>query len=318
MKKYALYILLLFFTNICISQQLPQISLRHKNLFFLNPAVAGSTSSQEIKILHREQWAGFENAPTTSVISFNKEINTTNGIGGYIINDITNPTSRLTLNLSYAYIIDMDDIFLSFGLSGKIIQYRINGADLTYRDINDPVMAFGTEKKWRPEANCGVLLYSRNFYTGFSINNLIKSQFRPFANDELGEIYMVRHIYFMGQYDFIFETHRISPGIYIGYAKKSPINTELNISWLYNNSLHSSLGYRFGDAINLALGYRFGRFSLYYGYDIVTSALRNVNSGSHEVMLGIDISREQKNIPMFSSGGSSNRHKYNRSKKRMF
>ena len=318
MKRYIIYILLIFFANICLSQQLPQISLRQNNLFLNNPAIAGSTSSQEIKLLHREQWAGFENAPTTSVISFHKDINTTNGIGGYIINDVTNPSSRFILNLSYAYIIDMDDVFLSFGLSGKIMQYRINGTDLTYRDFNDPVMAFGTEKKWRPEANFGMLLYSKNFYAGFSINNLIKSQFRPFATGDVGEIEMARHLYLMGQYDFITEMHRISPGIFLGYAKKSPLSTELNVSWLYNNSIHSSLGYRFGDAINLSVGYRFGRFSVYYGYDIITSALRNINSGSHEIMIGIEISKEQTNVPMFSSGGNSGRSNYKRSNERMF
>jgi len=302
------------------SQQLPQISFRQYNLFINNPAIAGSTSSQEIKLLHREQWAGFENAPTTSIISFHRELNTTNGIGGYLINDITNPSSRFTINASYSYIIDMDDVFLSFGLSASVIQYRINSNDLTYRDINDPVMAFNTEKKWRPEANVGMLLFSKQFYFGFAIDQLLKSQFRPFSTGDLGEIDMSRHLYIMGQYDIITQMHRISPGIFIGYAKKSPINAELNVSYLYRNSVMASFGCRLGDAFNMGIGYRFGRFTLAYNYDIVTSSLRNINSGSHEVMIGIDISQQQTNVPMFSSGNSgTNNSSYSKqSKKRLF
>lgn len=320
MKRLLILLLsIIIFAVVANSQQLPQISLRHHNLFLNNPAVAGSTSSQEIKILHREQWAGFENAPTTSCISFHRELNTTNGLGGYIINDVTSPSSRFTINASYSYIIDMDDVFLAFGLSGSIVQYRLHSDILTYRDINDPVMAFNTEKRWRPEANIGLLLYSKRFYFGFAINQLLKSQFRPFSTGDLGEIDMSRHIYFMGQYDILSGFHKISPGLFIGYAKKSPVSAELNLSYSYQNSLMANLGYRLGDAFNIGIGYRFGRFSVAYSYDIVSSTLRNINSGSHEVMLGIEISTQQNTVPMFSSGsGSSGASNQKQSNKRLY
>ncbi len=92
----------------------------------------------------------------------------------------------------------------------------------------------------------------------------------------------------------------------MGYAKSSPISADINVAWLYNNSLGASLGYRVGDAISILAGYRFSRFYLAYSYDIVTSQLRTVNSGSHEVMLSFDISPQQRvNTPMFSSGNTA-------------
>lgn len=300
-----------------MGQQLPQITLRQNNLLLHNPAVAGSTTSKEIKLLHREQWAGFDNAPFTSIISYHQELSTSAGIGGYIINDVTSPTSRFIINASYAYIIDMDELFLSFGLSAQVMQYRFKSNELTYRENIDPVMEMSNERKWRPEANFGMFLYNNRFYAGFSLNQIIQTNFQPYSAGDFGEIQMSRHMYVMGQYDMYFGMHKISPAIFIGYAKKSPVSTEISANYWYDNSIYSSIGYRYDDAISISVGYRYNRWFLAYSYDIVTSPLRHVNSGSHEISMCFDIAKEIASAPSFSSESSSSR-KYRKSAKRLF
>lgn len=319
MKRH-LYILIIF-TVLGISlnaQQLPQFSFRHQNLILNNPAAAGSSVFKELKILHRQQWVGFENAPASSFISYHQEMNESSGLGGYIISDRTFPTSRFIINASYAYIIDMDDMFLSFGLAGMVMQYRFKNTDLTYRDPLDPSLAFSSDKKWRPEANAGIMIYNNRFYASFTVSQILKSSFRPFSSGEEGLIQMSRHICMSGQYDFLTGINRFSPALYFSYAKSSPLVSELSFQYLYDNRLSASVGYRLEDALSFSVGYRYDRFYLAYSFDLVTSSFKVNSSNSHEIMFAVDISTKANTAPMFSSGGSTSQRRNMKSTKRFF
>jgi type IX secretion system PorP/SprF family membrane protein len=307
MKKLS--IIVLFSLLVCglYAQQIPQLSFRHQNLMIQNPAAAGASTGQEIKILHRQQWVGFENAPSTSFISYQQKFKKSNGFGGYLISDRTFPTSRFIVNASYSYIIEMDDVKLAFGLAAMIMQYRFKNTDLSYRELGDPSLEFSTDQKWRPEANAGLMVYGNRFYAGFSINQLIKSGFRPFSSADNGLIQMNRHFCFSTQYDFYAGQNRISPGVFVEYVKSAPLISEYSVLYTYDNTIFGSASYRFADALSFAVGYRYERFYLAYSFDLVTSQLRNVNSGSHEVMFAVNISASRNNTPMFSSGGGSRR-----------
>lgn len=311
MKKLGIILLVSVFAGGLFAQQIPQLSFRHQNLMIQNPAAAGTGIGQEIKILHRQQWVGFENAPVTSFISYQQKFRKTNGLGGYLISDRTFPTSRFIVNASYSYIIEMGDIKLAFGLAAMVIQYRFKNTDLNYREQGDPSLEFSTDQKWRPEANAGLMIYGNNFYGGFSISQLIKSGFRPFSSGDNGLVQMNRHFCFSGQYDFYAGQNRISPGFFAEYVKSAPFISEYSVLYTFDNKIFGSATYRFADALSFAVGYRYERFYLAYSFDLVTSQLRSVNSGSHEVMFAVNISSSRTNTPMFSSGGSSRRSSRN-------
>lgn len=298
--KYLIYILLFsLLSSSLIAQQLPQISFKHQNVFLHNPASAGSSISNEIKILHREQWAGFENAPSTSTISYSQKLGNTSGLGGFLIHDRTFPTSRLIVNLSYAYIIEMEKLNLSFGLSGMIMQYRFNNENITYRDPLDPSLQFNAENRWRPEANAGIMLQNNRFYVSFAVNQIFQSGFSPFSDGDLGLIKNSRLFCLSGQYHLAIDKHKISPGLYFTYVKSSPLESDLSVNYSFNNKVFASIGHRWQDALNMSVGYKFDRFNLAYSCDIITSSLRVSTSSSHEIMLIIDISKKAETTPLF-------------------
>ncbi|MDY0315819.1 MAG: PorP/SprF family type IX secretion system membrane protein, partial [Bacteroidales bacterium] len=298
-------LLFLFTVSALFSQQIPQFSFRHQNLIINNPAIVGATGKNEIKLLHREQWVGFKNAPSTSFISFSQAINTTNGFGAYIMHDRTFPSSRFIVNASYSYIINMDNLNLAFGLSAMLMQYKFNTSELTYADFGDPSMQFVADQKWRPESNVGLLFYGQNFYAGFAINQIIKSNFRPYSSDDNGLVQMNRHFCLSGQYDLHIDEHRISPGIFMEYVKKAPFISEFSIMYSFDNQVFASLSYRYNDALSASIGYKYDRFYLAYAFDFTISKLSLASSSSHELMLAIDLSKSKTNIPMFGSGGRS-------------
>jgi len=300
MKRIIYIIIFIFLTIGVFSQQIPQLSLRHKCYEFFNPAASAINDYTSIKLLHRQQWVGFDNAPRTSFISYLMPFQKVHGISGFLINDKTLPTNRFTINLSYAYVIPMDNIKLSFGLSALIMQYKIDFSQLNHREASDPVYEFTNNSKWRPESNAGIMLYSDDFYFGFSINQIIKSSFRPFSENENTEIRMSRHFVVSGQYHFYVDIHRFSPGIFLSYARSSPFVTEISMYYTYARKINAALNYKLNDGLNLMLGYNYDRFGIYYSYDLVLSSLRTHTSGSHEVMLSIILNDKNQNaVPMF-------------------
>jgi type IX secretion system PorP/SprF family membrane protein len=299
MRYLILGLIVSLFSSTLFAQQLPQISFKHQNVFLHNPAGAGSNPYNEVKILHREQWVGFENAPSTSLISYNQKLGTSSGIGGFLIHDRTFPTSRLIVNLSYAYIIEMDKLNFSFGLSGMIMQYRFKNESITYRDPLDPSLQFNAENKWRPEANAGIMVQNNKFYVSFAVNQILQSGFSPFSAGDLGLIKNSRSVCISGQYHIKLENHIISPGLYFTYAKSSPLESDVSVSYTYNSKVFASIAHRWQDVINISVGYNFDIFSLGYSCDIITSSLRVSTSSSHEIMLTIDISKKSESSSLY-------------------
>ena len=67
MRKLSIILFLLYFSNIK-SQQITQYSNFLETAFYLNPAI--SSLGKNLKILHRNQWTGFQGAPKTTFISY--------------------------------------------------------------------------------------------------------------------------------------------------------------------------------------------------------------------------------------------------------
>src|SRR3972149_6815700 len=98
----TLLILLIYFATCNLqsfSQQFPHYTQYYFNNFLINPAVAGSRESFDIKIGYRTQWVGFEAAPKTMFASVHAPVKPAkgkqkrfrapnhDGVGGYIIKD---------------------------------------------------------------------------------------------------------------------------------------------------------------------------------------------------------------------------------------
>src|SRR5690554_3159577 len=117
MKKIIISGLLLLFFATVYAQQRPQYTQYMINPYVLNPAVAGIEDYIDIRAGYRNQWVGFSGAPRTFYLSghtpigrdkcINSRVKNTSGgyhgIGAYISGDKTGPSSRTTINISYAY-----------------------------------------------------------------------------------------------------------------------------------------------------------------------------------------------------------------------
>src|SRR5690606_25126547 len=101
--------------------------------YILNPAVAGTEDDMSLYIGYRAQWAGFEDAPRTGIVSMHTKFKRNHGAGFYLLSDKTGPTLRTGAQLSYAYHLTLNSsgTKLGFGLAAQIFQHSLSADKLT-------------------------------------------------------------------------------------------------------------------------------------------------------------------------------------------
>ena len=139
MKRLTILSVALLLGVFSYGQQIPQYSQYMINDYILNPAISGMHDHFEVKSNNRIQWVGVNDAPRTFLLSIHGPIKNMNmGLGGAIFSDVTGPTSRTGAYLSYAYHLKLSpSLKLGMGLSVGLLQFRIDGSQITLRDAGD-------------------------------------------------------------------------------------------------------------------------------------------------------------------------------------
>ena len=109
MKK-LIYILIMFLCPlILLSQQLPHYSLYTLNDVVINPALMSTKIDNQITLMVRDQWTGFQGAPKTQLLSYYNNNHDKYSRGISIVNDNTGPISMLSASLSGSYLIPIEN-----------------------------------------------------------------------------------------------------------------------------------------------------------------------------------------------------------------
>jgi len=72
--KYFLYISVCLFSCSVHAQQQPHYTQYVMNGYILNPAITGIENYTDVKISHRHQWVGLQDAPVTTYLTIHKPI----------------------------------------------------------------------------------------------------------------------------------------------------------------------------------------------------------------------------------------------------
>ena len=292
-KKFITGIFLSIMTFLGMSQQYPQFSQRMLDEIVFNPAIIGTKPVDQIMLHHRSQWVGFDGAPMTQTLSYNGSLMDNMGLGGFLMNDITGPTRRLSFNLGYAYQLKFDKVNVSLGLLGTIVQYGIDGNKVTLHENLDPSIYEGySDRTWKPDVSFGTYVYNDDFYAGIAIMQLFTARVHLFKDEPFSAtIPLTQHFYLTSGYLFhLDEEFDLQPSILISGTVGSPMQIDFNMKVDYQKKIFGGLTYRYNDALVLLLGLKIKqRFTFAYSYDIVTSGLRKTNSGSHEIILSFDL-----------------------------
>lgn len=326
MKKAILIILFATCLQYVFAQQRPYYTQYILNNYIINPAVAGIENYTDIKLSHRHQWVGLQDAPVTSYFTihgafskddYGRETATTqhaqgqnprgeaywrnyeaapshHGWGATIINDVTGPLNRFGAFATYAYHIGINaQTNLSLGVSGGFTQLGLNTAKLNFYQVGDPsALGNGNLYTVKPDLSAGLWLYGKDYFVGLALQQIIPqslvfSQNALVKQDSIGRL--VPHTFLQAGYRIqLSDDVSMLPSLMLRYIKPLPIGVDVNAKLQYQDLLWIGANYRVQDGFAGMLGINLNStFNIGYSYDYTTSSLQSVSRGSHEVVVGI-------------------------------
>ena len=291
MKHKLLTALFIGFVLITNAQQLQTSSMYDLQGILQNPSTAGVQENNNVGVSYRSQWAGISGSPRTATLygSFNFPKQSI-GIGGYIYNDKTGPTSRTGIDLSLAKHIVWDRGIFSLGLQASLLQYSLDMTKLSATLGNDPVLAGGSNKI-KYDVGFGMSYTTKKFQIGASVLQLIQSKLDFYTGNltrtESGKLY--RHYYLHALYNWhTDESTVITPNALFIYMPNSPSDFQLGARVEHKKLFWWGVGYRFNQSFMLSAGIHVSKaISIGYSFDDYIAPISNFDNGSsaHEVLL---------------------------------
>lgn len=292
MKKIIFSGLLMFVVvSFVKAQQLPQYSQYILNRYVINPASAGTENYYVGQSNYRSQWEGIKDAPRTYILGVNGPLDHQRmGIGGYMFTDITGPTRRNGINLSYAYHVKLSEtVKLSMAINAGVLQYAVDGSEIIFENPDDNIGVQSLESTLLPDAGFSFYLYGDKFFLGASAPQLIQNQleFEETINNPTGRL--SNHYFLMGGYTLnLNNSFDLEPSFLLKYVDPIPLQYEATLRSVYKETAWVGVSYRQEAALGLLIGYTIqNNLSLGYSYDIIQSDISNYSTGTHELMLSI-------------------------------
>ena len=302
MKRISILLFVICFGGLLKAQQLPQITQYMNNNYVINPAVAGMYDYYQVNTTIRNQWAGINDAPRTSVISIYGRHSEHVGLGGTVYNDVTGPTSRIGGSASYTYAFQLTQkVKLSLALQGGFTQFKIIKNNIPVKDQEDPLMLGGDVVRTLPDATFGFNVSGNKWYIGAAIPQLLSSELK-LMDDDFARIYdttsqngkLASHIYVLGSYTYdINPTISIEPSFFLKSVAGAKTQIDFGVKSEYKEMIWVGMNYKMNNDLSsmaALLGYKINdRFNIGYSYGMPSSATSSYHSGSHEFMLGIKL-----------------------------
>jgi type IX secretion system PorP/SprF family membrane protein len=184
MKTVRLHIvLLILFLNFSVrAQQDIQLGQQHLSRLNINPAATGTSNYANAYLFARQQWIGFEGAPSTQMFNAHGYVDEIrSGFGLSVVNDIVGRNKFLNLMFAYAYHIQVGyERFFSLGLSAGLVHRRFGGNLITGEQELCPdllEMLRNGKSVYRPNVNFGFIYSAPKFVFGLSATHLTRYLF---------------------------------------------------------------------------------------------------------------------------------------------
>jgi type IX secretion system PorP/SprF family membrane protein len=293
MKKVVTAVLILISaTGSVFSQQDPLSSQYMFNTLTYNPGIAGTSGMICATALNRQQWLGFEGAPTTTVFNVSAPITlfrAKSGVGLLIESDNVGFDKDINLSGSYSYHMDMGQgklgIGISLGMLNKTLspKWNIPSDDAHTPASGDPLIPEGKESFVAFDAGLGLYYKADKYYVSLSVTHINQ----PKIKYTKGTPYVSRHYYLTAGYTLQLAnpSFELLPSVF-GFSDGKALQFTATSLVRYNKKVWGGVSYRSGDALIGIVGFElFNGIRLGYAYDFTLSDIRKNSSGSHEFMV---------------------------------
>ncbi len=293
MKKFLnIFIVITTLMGQVVAQQYPLFSNYVVNAYGYNPAVIGQNEHIDLRGTYRTQWVGLSGQPQTQIVMVNGRMGKSGfNVGGNFYNDVAGKLRKSGGSgvLSFTQKIG-DKSNLSVGVSGGYYQVRVLENVFTQDPISvDPTIQAGQNGMWIPDLSVGLFFRQKDgFFAGISIPQLYQKKLIYDPSLRLANpTTIVRHYYGMLGYTLkVSDNMKLEPSVMAKYAQNVKPQADFSVRAIINNTFWVGGSYRTEDAVVAMAGIEYPKWYAAYSFDMTTSQLRSVNSGSHEVTVG--------------------------------
>jgi len=278
------------------AQQEPMYSQYMFNLLHINPAYAGNRADDNVTMLYRKQWVGIPGAPSTGSLAWDRrKVESNVGYGLQIYNDQLGVETTSGIQAFYSYRIPFKKSFLSFGLSGGVLNYRAAFSTVLTTSDGDPLFQ-KDESAWLPTAGVGFLYATENWYVAFSVPALLETKLT--TNNILVTTGANNHYFLAGGYIFtVSDVLKMKPSILLKAVKGAPFEYDFNLNAWIQDIIGLGISYRTNDAFVGMFELQISpQFRLGYAYDYTISNLKPYSKGTHELMLRYEFNHRKDQL----------------------
>jgi len=234
MKKLILTIGVVFIVTCTFAQKYYITNQYLYDMYLMNPAGAGFYKGcHTFSGYYQKQWFGFDDAPTSQVLSYQGPVNESLGIGSYFYNDRNGYYSELGLQTSLSYEIMFSKkrkrtSSLTFGMSVNAEQSAVDQTQLTDGAVLDPILNGASESGWGFNANAGFLFKYNDYHLGFSVTNILPQNNPMYLNDNEPGLTSDMHIHAGTTYKISDRDIYLEP--FVMYRRNMLVDSKLDVS----------------------------------------------------------------------------------------
>ncbi len=306
MKKIFISCFLLWAVT-AVAQQDHQYTQFMYNKLLVNPAYAGVRGVPSLTAIYRNQWAGFDGAPKSALVSLNSPfLSPRVGVGVVLSHQQAGLQRDFFGNLAYSYdLIAGEDVSFRVGVQGSIRSLALNFGDATTADPGGPAIdpSLNTQRVSDLYGNVGAGVYGtflQKFYVGFSLPRIYSNVVG--LNTDPGIVTAKEYRHFYGTAGAVLplnEGIKFLPAVMVKYVDGAPIDADLNLNLDVNNKFTFGISGRLGgdsglESMDLLAFWQVTpQVGFGAAYDFTLSRVRDYTAGSFEVMMQADLKRQQ-------------------------
>lgn len=295
MKRVVLTWMILLLAAKASSQFDAQFSQYWSCKEYYNCASVGNEKSASATLLTKRQWVGMPGAPQSTFIDIGMPTNLfgkDQGVGLSLFSDNIGLFKNSSVMLNYAYKINKWGGTLALGTQLGFVIQNFDGTKLGksyWSDFksgvfssDDPAIPTTNVQGQAFDMGVGAYYSSDKYYAGLSVTHLLEPSI---SFDEKSSTYVGRTLYLMGGTNINLEESKTT--LYPSVFVKTDLmiyQIDLTMRAELEGKFWGGITYRWGNAVVAMVGVKMNSLSVGYAYDISTSKLFSVTSGSHEIL----------------------------------
>lgn len=265
----------------------------------INPGAAGFNDDHEVLFNYNNRWSSFEGSPKTFTFSYNGLVADKLGLGAIIMKDSYGPLEMTKGQLSLSYGIKTAKNNIRVGMSGEYISHKLSSGALENLAPDDFKIferldgsqffdvTFGLMGEFEDKLSYGIVFPS-------IVNSRIDDDITSTFKREFSYIINVGYKLEVPTYDF-----KVFPSIFVKKLNGVPGHIDLNLLFRFlDDKLAGGITYSVGgeNRIGFLVGTSVNKIDFNYTYNVSNNNFQHYNNGSHEISVGLRLSRSKEKV----------------------